>query len=58
MTDILVKVVDAYVYRKAEDGLLFLILKRAETKMYEHLWQGVAGKIEAGETAPLFLGLK
>ena len=52
MTDILVKVVDAYVYRKAEDGLLFLILKRAETKMYEHLWQGVAGKIEAGETAP------
>ncbi|HIA23893.1 MAG TPA: NUDIX domain-containing protein [Candidatus Marinimicrobia bacterium] len=53
MTDILVKVVDAYVYRKAEDGLLFLILKRAETKMYEHLWQGVAGKIEAGETAPL-----
>ena len=27
MTDILVKVVDAYVYRKAEDGLLFLILK-------------------------------
>ena len=53
MTDILVKVVDAYVYRKAEDGLLFLILKRAETKMYEHLWQGVAGKIEEGETAPL-----
>ena len=53
MTDILVKVVDAYVYRKAEDGLLFLILKRAETKMYEHLWQGVAGKIEAGETAPI-----
>ena len=53
MTDILVKVVDAYVYRKAEDGLLFLILKRAETKMYEHLWQGVAGQIEAGETAPL-----
>jgi len=33
MTDILVKVVDAYVYRKAEDGLLFLILKRAETKI-------------------------
>jgi dATP pyrophosphohydrolase len=27
-------------------------MKRAKTKMYEHLWQGVAGKIEAGETAP------
>ena len=29
----------------------FLLLKRAETKIYEHLWQGVAGKIEKGETA-------
>ena len=27
-------------------------MKRAKTKMYEHLWQGVAGKIEVGETAP------
>ena len=26
-------------------------MKRAKTKMYEHLWQGVAGKIEVGETA-------
>ena len=52
MTDILIRVVDAYVFRKKEDGLLFLILKRAETKIYEHLWQGVAGKIELGESAP------
>lgn len=52
MTDIIVRVVDAYIYRNTEDGLLFLILKRAETKLYEHLWQGVAGKIQAGETAP------
>ncbi len=51
MTDIIVRVVDAYIYRNTEDGLLFLILKRAETKLYEHLWQGVAGKIEMGETA-------
>lgn len=51
MTDIVVRVVDAYIYRNTEDGLLFLILKRAETKLYEHLWQGVAGKIEMGETA-------
>ena len=48
MADILVRVVDAYVYRKTENGLKFLILKRAFTKLYEHLWQGVAGKIEAG----------
>ena len=52
MADILVRVVDAYVYRKTENGLKFLILKRASTKLYEHLWQGVAGKIEAGETTP------
>ncbi len=52
MTDILIRVIDAYIFRKKEDGLLFLILKRAETKIYEHLWQGVAGKIELGESAP------
>ncbi len=51
MTDILVRVIDAYVFRRTENGLRFLILKRASTKLYEHLWQGVAGKIEAGETA-------
>ena len=51
MTDILVRVIDAYVFRRTENGLTFLILKRSTTKLYEHLWQGVAGKIEAGETA-------
>ena len=52
MTEILVRVIDAYIFRQTNDGLKFLLLKRADTKMYEHLWQGVAGKIEAGETAP------
>lgn len=52
MANIVSRVIDAYVFRKTDDGLLFLILKRAETKLYEHLWQGVAGKIEEGETAP------
>jgi dATP pyrophosphohydrolase len=52
MSNIVVRVVDAYVFRKTDDGLLYLILKRAKTKRYEHLWQGVAGKIEAGESAP------
>jgi len=51
MPDILVRVIDAYVFRKTEEGLRFLILKRSATKLYEHLWQGVAGKIEDGETA-------
>ena len=51
MPNIIVRVIDAYVFRKTKDGLKFLLLKRAKTKMYEHLWQGVAGKIEEGETA-------
>ncbi len=46
-----VRVVDTYVFRKIRNGYKFLLLKRAETKIYEHLWQGVAGKIEKGETA-------
>ncbi len=46
-----IRVIDAYVFRQTEDGLKFLLLKRAKTKIYEHLWQGVAGKIEKGETA-------
>ena len=52
MSDILVRVIDAYIFYQTNDGIKYLIMKRAKTKMYEHLWQGVAGKIEAGETAP------
>ena len=51
MGNIMVRVIDAYVYRYAKTKLKFLTLKRSKTKMYEHLWQGVAGKIEDGETA-------
>ena len=51
VTLVKVRVVDTYVFRKIQNGYKFLMLKRAETKIYEHLWQGVAGKIEKGETA-------
>ncbi len=51
MAEIVARVVDAYVFRRTDDGLKFLLMKRAETKLYEHLWQGVAGKIEADEEA-------
>ena len=51
MTDIKVRVVDCYVYRHTNDGIRFLLMKRNLNKMYEHLWQGGAGKIESGETA-------
>ena len=51
VTKIVVRVVDAYIFRELQDGFEFLLLKRAKTKIYEHLWQGVAGKIENGEKA-------
>tara|TARA_S200000501_G_scaffold158944_1_gene149972 strand:+ start:9485 stop:9961 length:477 start_codon:yes stop_codon:yes gene_type:complete len=51
MASILVRVVDAYIFRNTDKGIKFLILKRAKTKIYEHLWQGVAGKIEKNEEA-------
>ena len=50
-TVITVRVVDVYVFRKVENKIRFLLLKRANNKIYEHLWQGVAGKIETGESA-------
>jgi len=52
MASVTVRVVDCYVYRQTDDGLEFLLMKRNLNKIYEHLWQGVAGKIEDGETAP------
>ena len=51
MPGIKIRVVDAYVYHQNKNDIRFLLLKRAMTKMYEHLWQGVAGKIEKGEKA-------
>ncbi len=51
MVKALVRVIDAYVYRYENKRVKFLLLKRAKTKIYEHLWQGVAGKIENNELA-------
>ena len=51
MADITIRVVDCYVFRQTDGALRFLLLKRNKDKLYEHLWQGVAGKIEGNETA-------
>ena len=51
MADITIRVVDCYVFLQTDGGLRFLLLKRNKDKLYEHLWQGVAGKIEGNETA-------
>ena len=51
MTEVLVRVIDAYVYSYQSNKLSFLLLKRSRKKIYEYLWQGVAGKIEKNELA-------
>jgi dATP pyrophosphohydrolase len=51
MKEVKVRVVDCYIYRHTLDGIRFLLMKRNLNKIYEHLWQGVAGKIEKGETS-------
>lgn len=51
MNEVKVRVVDCYIYRHTTDGIRFLLMKRNLNKIYEHLWQGVAGKIEKGETS-------
>ena len=51
MADITIRVVDCYVFHQKDGALRFLLLKRNKDKLYEHLWQGVAGKIEGNETA-------
>ena len=50
-TIVTVRVVDTYVFKKVENKIRFLLLKRAGTNIYKYLWQGVAGKIERGESA-------
>mgnify|MGYP002700885079 FL=1 len=51
MNEVKVRVVDCYIYRHTLDGIRFLLMKRNLNKIYEHLWKGVAGKIEKGETS-------
>ena len=46
MANLKVRVVDCYVYFQKAKEVEFLLLKRNKNKLYEHLWQGVAVKIE------------
>ena len=51
MPKIKVRVVDCYIFSQAGKDVHYLLLKRNKNRLYEHLWQGVAGKIEKDETA-------
>jgi len=51
MPKIKVRVVDCYIFSQTGKDVHYLLLKRNKNRIYEHLWQGVAGKIEKDETA-------
>jgi dATP pyrophosphohydrolase len=44
-------IVETYVYKRTESGILYLLLKRSSESMYGKLWQGITGKIDNDETA-------
>ena len=51
MTETVGRVVDVHLVRW-EDGVpCYLVLQRSPGQLYEHIWQGVTGKIKPGETA-------
>ncbi len=43
--------IEAHIFRETQNGLEFLLLKRAENEIYPGLWQMVNGKVEGDETA-------
>ncbi|MBL7047130.1 MAG: NUDIX pyrophosphatase [Candidatus Marinimicrobia bacterium] len=51
MTEIIANQIDSYVFRWEKAKPKYLLLKRRKKKFYGHLWQGVAGRIEEGESA-------
>ncbi len=49
MTEIAVRVMDCHVCRMVNDEPQFLLLKRANDRIYPGIWQCITGKISGGE---------
>jgi len=49
--NIISSLVEAHVFRETENGIEFLLLKRAEDQIYPAVWQMVSGKIKENEKA-------
>ena len=43
--------IEAHIFRETENGIEFLLLKRADDQVYPGLWQMVTGKIKENENA-------
>ncbi len=48
---IISNMIEAHVFRETQNGLEFLLLKRAENENYPGLWQMINGEVEGDETA-------
>jgi len=46
-----IKYIDVFPFAQTQEGLRFLLLRRTQDNSYPGIWQPVAGKIKAGETA-------
>lgn len=51
MTNIVARLVDLHVMRWENGVPRYLVMQRSVGEIYEHVWQGVTGKIEPEETA-------
>ena len=43
------KLIDAYIYREVSNEIEFLILQRAENRIYSGQWRMVGGKVNQNE---------
>ena len=48
---IISNLIEAHIFRETENGIEFLLLKRAENQIYPAVWQMVSGKIKESEKA-------
>jgi dATP pyrophosphohydrolase len=48
---IISNLIEAHIFRESENGIEFLLLKRAEDQIYPGIWQMVSGKIKENERA-------
>jgi len=51
MTELSVRVIDCWVFRRIEKDIEFLIMRRSTGRLYDGIWHGVHGKIRSGEKA-------
>ncbi len=51
MMKIISSMIEAHIFRETENGIEFLLLKRANNQIYPGIWQMVTGKIEGKEKA-------